>query len=489
MTEHCPPLLIARTVALLGGCLLLASIAGAAGRGPGWAAPVLAYRVAVPREFLTPRSPDRPDELFGGDVRIGDLNGDGQVDFIIYKSVAGAKPCFIGAFDIQGNALWSFGDKERKVTGGEGGDPLPILTPRRPGPAAIHDIDGDGRSEVIAVMLAPGVDTTGTMTMAGTEFVILDGATGKVKQRAAPAALVAADGYVDGMYDGSNWVHQRILIADFRGKGRPQDLLIKLGKTVLAFDNDLRLLWSYQSPWNFYPDHSAYVPAVGDIDGDGRDEVNGGHFLLDHDGRPLWEKHRGKNMDSVAIAPWDDGRMRAILSGGGQVVDEQGRTILKVGFGIVPHGQEIRCGNVRGDSLGNELVIRPHGHKPDLIVVGHDGEVLAEFEVPDSPNNTGIEIVDWNGAGWSSLIYTPAALFGGEGNQVAEFAGLPPPTGGRMGWYHCIPANVCGDEREDLVLYDPQADAIYIYTPAPFDKDAFGGYRPGPRQYNARIMD
>jgi len=485
MTEQCPSLLIVRAIAVLASCLVVAGMA-AAGPQAARGAPVLAHRVAIPAESLTPRSPDKPDQKFGGDVRIGDLNGDGEVDFVVFKSVAGAKPCFIGAFDLRGDVLWSFGDKERK---GAGGDPLPILTPRRPGPVAIHDIDGDGKTEAIAIMLAPGVETTGTMDMAGTEFVILDGATGKVKKRAAPAELVAADGYVDGKYDGSNWVHHRILIANLRGKRQPQDFVIKLGKSLLAFDNDLALLWSYDIRWNFYPEHSAYVPAVGDIDGDGRDEVTGGHYLLDHDGTPLWEKQRGPHMDSVAIAPWDDGKMRAILSGSGQVVDEQGHRILNLGRDIVHHGQEVRCGDVRADSPGNDLVFRPNGHQANLIVVGQEGTVLAKFDVPDSPNNTGIEIVYWDGPGQVGLIYSPAALFDGDGKQVSALDELPPPTGGRMGWYHCIPANVCGDEREELVLYDPEADTVFVYTPAPFDKDAFKGYAPGPRQYNPRIMD
>ena len=32
---------------------------------------------------------------------------------------------------------------------------------------------------------------------------------------------------------------------------------------------------------------------------------------------------------------------RAILSGGGQVVDAEGNPILSLGFDVVPHGQEI----------------------------------------------------------------------------------------------------------------------------------------------------
>ena len=58
-----------------------------------------------------------------------------------------------------------------------------------------------------------------------------------------------------------------------------------------------------------------------------------------------------------------------------------------------------------------------------------------------------------------------------------------------MGWYHCFPADVCGDEREEVVLYDPYGDAVYIYTPAPLDESRFDRYHHGPRQYNARLLD
>ena len=68
--------------------------------------------------------------------------------------------------------------------------------------------------------------------------------------------------------------------------------------------------------------------------------------------------------------------------------------------------------------------------------------------------------------------------------------GLPPPEDvGRMAWYHCIPGNLCGDERDELVLYNPWTTGIYVYTQGNSDEAAFRGFRAGPRQYNARLMD
>lgn len=65
---------------------------------------------------------------FGGDIRVGDLAGDGRMDLVVYRTVDGVKPCCIGAFTQNGEVLWQHG---------EGGG-----QPARPGPVAVHDIDG-----------------------------------------------------------------------------------------------------------------------------------------------------------------------------------------------------------------------------------------------------------------------------------------------------------------------------------------------------------
>ena len=133
--------------------------------------------------------------------------------------------------------------------------------------------------------------------------------------------------------------------------------------TLVACNSRFEVLWTYENRWNLYPRHSAYIPSVGDFDGDGRDEVNGGLFLLDHDGTVLWEQYLGDNMDSVLVEPWDDGSPpRAIVSAGGMVLDGTGQRLFELGMEEVPHGQEIRCGRYHADSADPELVIRHNGH-------------------------------------------------------------------------------------------------------------------------------
>lgn len=433
--------------------------------------PILYKKIRVPDRFLS----QSPDGSYGGDVRMGDLNSDGLPDFLVYRAVdnfhdgGGMKPCFLGAFTEKGEILWE------KGTGG--------TQPGRPGAVAIHDIDGDNKADIICFFHNPAVKCPEN-SMENVVVQIRDGATGEIKKEAAPERLRTCHG------SGANWAHQRIILADFKGSGTPRDFVIKLGENVLAFDNDLNILWTYISPWTEYSLCPSYIPSVGDIDGDGRDEVNGGYFLIDHNGDILWEKQLAKNMDSVAIAEWDSGNMRALCSGGGHVLDEAGNVIMKLGEELVPHGQEMRLGHFDNSVPGPQMMIRYNGHTPEIMLVGETGNVIRRFEVNPSPNNTGMETVYWNGTGKPALLYNGGMLWSGDGKVSHVLPGLRDPFGNsRQGWYHCIPANVCGDEREEVVLYNPWDCYIYIYTPSPLDPDSFDGYSPGPRQYNVRLLD
>ena len=60
----------------------------------------LLHKIAVPEEFLVTQD----GRTFGGDVRIGDMDGNGRCDFLVYRCADGAnkgahaggmKPCFL----------------------------------------------------------------------------------------------------------------------------------------------------------------------------------------------------------------------------------------------------------------------------------------------------------------------------------------------------------------------------------------------------------
>lgn len=435
-------------------------------------APAVLYRrVEIPRALLTHARIEGQGLRFGGDVRLGDLTGDGQADLLVYRcdTASGLKPCFLGAFTIDGEILWQEGDG--------GAQPL------RPCSVSIHDVDADGRCEVICFFHRPD-GVTPRESLADVTVQIRDGATGALKVERRPEILEACSGW------GANWFHQRLLIANLRGTTFPRDIVVKLGERVLAFDHNLDMLWDYAVPWNDYGRCSAYIPAVGDLNRDGRDEVLGGYFILDPGGRPLWERQLAPNMDSVSIQPWDGGRMRAICSGGGHVLDGNGDVILELGEDVVPHGQEVRVATFLPDEPAPQMAVRYLGHRPDVLVADNDGRIVRRFRLNSSPNETGMETVYWNGFDAPAMLYNGGILFDGNGEPAVALPDLPPPVGPeKMGWYHAVPADLCGDEREDLLVYNPWADAVYIYTPAPSDDTAYACYVPGPRQYNARLMD
>lgn len=439
----------------------------------GERSPYLLYqRIAIP----TPLLQTQRGASFGGDIRVGDLQNNGKLGFINYRAANSVKdgatqPCFIGAFTLEGKVLW------KKGSGGQ--------QPNRPGPIAIHDLDADGENEIICLFVED-TSLVRPFSMQNISLQILNSQDGSLEREVSSAALGQARG------EGPNWVHQRILIANLRGMPTPQDFIIKLGKTIYAFDHQLHLLWTYFNANDVYQNCPAYIPAVGDIDGDGRDEINGGYYLLDHDGIVMWEKKLGKNMDSVSIDYWDnDSIPRAFCSGYGFVMDHLGDTILSIGEDGVPHGQELRVADFDPQYDGPEMAIRYDGHNRGIRIINLEGKILRSFEVNASPNNTGMEAVYWNGPNQPALLYNGGSLWDGQGELFCRFSELSDPPLGtvRQGWYHCITLDLVGDKGEEVILYNPWEDDIYIYTAGRKDKPLPKAFVPTPKQYNVRLMD
>ena len=231
-----------------------------AGAAPTFEAELF-QRLPVPESFLVTEN----GHTFGGDIRIGDLDGDGRCDFLVYRSAdeGPSGPATGGLQALLPRRL----HPRRHRSSGAPAIPQGGTHPVRPGSVTIADLDGDGAAEVICFWHRPGENgNAGWDSLADLVVQIRDGKTGKVLRESAPPEITGrrcAPKPGEKISIGrltANWVHQRILVANFRGTDRPRDFLVKLGDTHVALDENLDALWTHTTPWIEYSKCPAYIP-------------------------------------------------------------------------------------------------------------------------------------------------------------------------------------------------------------------------------------
>ena len=370
-------------------------------------------------------------------IRFGDLNNDGQLDLLLgqvvnhgFKDRNSELSC-LTAIDLDGNILWQKGKADEWKT---------MLTSDVA--FQIHDIDNDGKTEVIYTM--------------NQKLIIADGKTGNTIKQIPTPATPGGKPTPQGQNIFPRILGDCLYFCDLSGQGFDGDLILKdRYRYVWAFNNKLELLWKAECNTGHYP--YAY-----DTDGDGKDELMMGYTLFDHDGSVLWslDSVLQDHADGVAIVPFTNDEPAKIMiaaSDEGMIYTDLNGNILKHHY--IGHVQNPAVANFRDDLPGLETVsVNYWGNQGIIHLYDADGNIYHSFE----PNQYGSMCFPLNWTGKSEEFFVLNAnveeggIYDGWGRKVLDF-----PDDGHPDMCN---ANIdfTGDCRDELVVWDP--NEIWIYT-------------------------
>ncbi len=268
-----------------------------------------------------------PQSYAPNDASVGDLDGDGQFEVVLHQVGRGRDNAQSGvttepileAYKLDGTFLWRI-NLGRNIR--EGAHYTQFM---------VYDLDGDGKAEVACktadgtidgkgkVIGDPNADyrNSGGYILQGPEYLtIFDGQTG--------AELFTTD-YIPPRGNVSDWGDSygnrvdRFLACIAYVDGERPSLVMCRGyytRAVLAAwnwrDGELTHIWTFDSddgtPGNIeYRGQGNHSLSVGDVDGDGKDEIVYGACVIDHDGKGLYSTGLGHG-DAMHLSDLDPNR-------------------------------------------------------------------------------------------------------------------------------------------------------------------------------------
>ena len=239
-------------------------------------------------------------------VGIGDLDGDGALDFVLQHPdfnvdpyhrpgywKRSPEPYKLDAYSSSGDFMW------RHDMG------WAIETGTWYSPYMVFDVDQDGKAEVYAKAGEGDPRELDGHVLQGPEYLIkLDGETGVMIKK---QDWISKKGFESYNY----WCRNFLTVAYLDGIN-PYLIMQRGTYTVIkttALDKALNPIWQWASldEYEDYKGQGMHGILTGDIDLDGKDELVIGTVALDHDGKPMWRTGLGHN-DAGYIADIDPDR-------------------------------------------------------------------------------------------------------------------------------------------------------------------------------------
>ncbi len=295
----------------------------------------------------------------GRNVRFGDLNGDGEIDFLLGQILnhgptdRNSELSCLTAIDSNGKILW------------QKGTPDPWKTKLTSDVAfQIHDIDNNGKNEVIYCM--------------NQEIIIAEGATGKIIRKTPTPLSPGGKPLASGHNIFPHILGDCLYLCDLEGKGFDGDIIIKDRYDYLwAYNSQLKKLWSNKC-------RTGHYPYAFDTDNDGKDELIIGYTLFDDDGAKLWSldeelKDHADGVAIVSLKPNNEPVFICAASDEGMFFADVNGKILKHHY--VGHVQNPAVANFRDDLPGLETVsVNFWGNQGIIHLYDSSGNIYKTFE-------------------------------------------------------------------------------------------------------------
>ena len=374
----------------------------------------------------------------GRQMRWGDIDGDGEWEFVIAQRHNGANGLLrryiqgMTAFELDGSVKWQWGVN----------DTIPELFATDL-PFQIIDTNSDGADDIVFSY--------------DFKIEVLDGKTGKTI-RSVPTPK-SGPKHPDSFYPENEY--ERIpagafYFCDLTGKGSPGDFIIKDDyNNIWAYNRDFEQLWTLNL-------NAGHYPYCRDLDNDGKDEVIQGYSLIDDDGSVIWDLGYQDHSDASFFGDLKSScypGVHAYFSAGEEgviVSDMEGKVRYNEVSG---HSQRMAIGDFIPEIEGCELAEVTYWGEHNIIIVhAADGRKLGEYQ-PHYIGST-LAAVDWVGDGTALLLVSGDEELGGMidgwGRQVVRFTEPGHPV------MACDAIDLTGDSRDEVLLWD--RDQLWIYT-------------------------
>lgn len=373
----------------------------------------------------------------GRNIRFGDLDGDGEADILFGQVVhhgpkdRNSELSCLTALTLDGQILWQTGKP----------DPWKAMLTSDVA-FQIHDIDQDGKNEVIYCM--------------NQEIIIAESATGKIIRKTPTPLTPNGKPLESGHNSFPRILGDCLYFLDLQGKGYDSDFILKDRYQYLwAFDSNLNLLWKNEC-------RTGHYPCAFDTDGDGKDELLAGYTLFDDDGKKIWslDGQLSDHADGVAVLKMDEKKKPLILCAAG----DEGMFFADMDGNIrkhhyIGHVQNPAVANFRDDLPGLEAVsVNFWGNQGTINLYDGSGDIYHTFE----PNQYGsvCQPLNWNGKTEEFFLLNANAEQGGAwdgyGRRVLRF----PDDGHPDMCYAAL--DITGDCRDEIIVWNP--DELWVYT-------------------------